>query len=205
MSDLIAITYHGNTAFDALAKLAELQKMELIHLDDAAVATMDEKGKVKIKQTLESQRTGMAATWGFFWGFLIGLIFGGPLFWGLFTALLSGIIGKRTDIGIDNQFIKEVGESLDPGDSALFLLVRDVTPDKVMPELVKFGGTVYQTSLSMEAEENFRKALEHEHVNDAAGEMVDLEGELEKLSQLKEQGVLTEEEFEAKKKQMLES
>ena len=115
------------------------------------------------------------------------------------------MIGKRTDIGIDNQFIKEVGDSLEVGDSALFLLVVDVTPDKVMPELEKFGGTVYSTSLSMEAEENFKKALEHDHVNAGAGSMVDLEGELEKLTQLKEQGVITEEEFEAKKNQITES
>ena len=202
MSDLIAITYKGQAAFDVLAKLAELQKMELITLEDAAVATMDKKGKVKIKQTLESQRTGTAVTFGFFWGFLIGLIFGGPLFWGLATAMLSGVIGKHTDIGIDNKFIKEVGDSLEVGDSALFLLVIDVTPDKVMPELEKFGGTVYSTSLSNEAEENLKTALEHEHVNEGAANMVDLEGELEKLAQLKEQGVITEEEFEAKKEQM---
>jgi uncharacterized membrane protein len=177
MSDLIAITYKGEKAFDALAKLVELQKMELIELEDAAVATMDKKGKVKIKQTLESQRTGAAVSFGFFWGFLIGLIFGGPLFWGLATALLSGVIGKHTDIGIDNEFIKEVGDSLEVGDSALFLLVIKVTADKVLPELEKFGGTVYQTSLSKEAEANLQTALEHDHVNDAAGEMLDLDGE----------------------------
>ena len=202
MSDLIAITYEGDEAFHALDKLAELQKMQLIELEDAAVATMDEKGKVKIKQTLESQRTGAAMSFGFFWGFLIGLIFGGPLFWGLFTAMLMGLIGKKTDVGIDNKFMKEVGESLETGDSALFLLVISITPDKVVPELEKFGGTVYQTSLSKDAEANLQKALEHEHVNDAAGTMLDLDDELEKLSQLKEQGVITEEEFEAKKKQM---
>jgi uncharacterized membrane protein len=178
--------------------------MKLIELEDAAVATMNEKGKVKIKQTLESQRTGAVATWGFFWGFLIGLIFGGPLFWGLFTAVLSGLMGKMTDVGIDNNFIKEVGDSLETGDSALFLLVISVTPDKVLPELEKFGGTVYQTSLSKDAEEKLQKALEHEHVNDAAGEMLELDGELERLNQLKEQGILSEEEFEAKKKQLSE-
>ena len=203
MSDLIAITYKGQTAFDALNKLAELQKMKLITLEDAAVATMNEKGKVKIKQTLEKQRTGAVATWGFFWGFLIGLIFGGPLFWGLFTALLSGLLGKRTDVGIDNEFIKEVGSSLAIGDSALFLLVIDITADKVLPEMEKFGGTVYQTSLSDEAEDNLQKALAHEQINEAAGENLELDDELTQLEKLKEQGVLTEEEFEAKKKQLM--
>jgi uncharacterized membrane protein len=175
MSDLIAITYKDQAAYQALDKLQELQKMKLIELEDAAVATMNEKGKVKVKQTLEKQHTGMVATWGFFWGFLIGLIFGGPLFWGLITALLSGLLGKTTDLGIDNKFIKEVGESLEPGDSALFILVISVTADKVMPELEKFGGTVYQTSLSNEAEANLKKALEHEDVSKAAEETLELE------------------------------
>jgi len=174
MSDLIAITYKGQKAFDALDKLGEMQKMQLIELEDAAVATMNEKGKVKIKQTLENQRAGASASFGFFWGFLIGLIFGGPLFWGLFTALLAGLLGKTTDIGIDNQFIKEVGNTLEPGDSALFLLVIKATTDKVLPEMEKFGGTVFQTSLSNEAEANLKKALEHEDVSKAVEDNLEL-------------------------------
>lgn len=175
MSDLIAITYKGQKAFDALDKLGEMQKMQLVELEDAAVATMNEKGKVKIKQTLENQRAGASASFGFFWGFLIGLLFGGPLFWGLFTALLAGLMGKATDIGIDNNFIKEVGNSLEPGDSALFLLVIKATTDKVLPEMAKLGGTVFQTSLSNEAEANLQKALEHEDVSKAVEDNLELE------------------------------
>ena len=126
-------------------------------------------------QTLENQHAGSAASFGFFWGFLIGLIFGGPLFWGLFTALLAGLLGKTTDLGVDNKFIKEVGNSLEPGQSALFMLVISVTPDKVLPEMEKLGGTVFQTSLSQEAEDQLRAALAHEHVNEAAGDALELE------------------------------
>ncbi len=177
MSDLIAITYKDDTsASAALNKLSRLQKEHVITLEDAAVANMNEKGKVKVKQTLEAQHTGSLAGWGFFWGFLIGLLFGGPLIWGLLTALLGGIIGKTTDLGIDNKFIKEVGNSLEPGQSALFILVIEVTPDKVLPHLEKFGGTVYQTSLSKEDEEKLQKALGHEQVKEAAGESLDVEG-----------------------------
>lgn len=176
MSELIAITYDdqtsGQSAFEALS---EMQKQQILTLDDAALAYKDEKGKVKVKQTLEKQHTGMVASWGFFWGFLIGLLFGGPLFWGLTTALIAALFGKGTDLGIDNNFIKEVGNSLDPGGSALFLLVDKATPDKVLPEMEKFGGHVYQTSLSNEDEEKLRKVLEHEDVKDAAGDNLDLE------------------------------
>ena len=176
MSDLIVITYENEqTAFQALNKLIELQKIKVIALEDAAVAVMNQKGKVKVKQTLENQHAGSAATFGFFWGFLIGLIFGGPLFWGLFTALLGGLLGKTTDLGVDNKFIKEVGNSLEPGQAALFMLVISVTPDKVLPEMEKLGGTVFQTSLSQEAEDQLRKALEHDQVSEAAGDALELE------------------------------
>jgi uncharacterized membrane protein len=78
-------------------------------------------------------------------------------------------------LGIDNKFIEEVGDSLDPGGSALFMLVAKATPDKVIPELQKFGGTVYQTSLSNEDEANLKKALEHDQVSASADEMLELE------------------------------
>ena len=174
MSDLIAITYKDDTsARAALDELTRLQKEHVIELEDAAVATMNQKGKVKVKQTLERQYTGTMATWGFFWGFLIGLIFGGPLFWGLFTALLGGLFAKGRDLGIDNQFIKEVGNSLDLGESALFILVVEATEDKVLPEMAKFGGTVYQTSLSNADEEALKKALEHEDISAAVEDSLD--------------------------------
>ena len=176
MSDLIAITYENEqTGFDALNKLAELQKMQLITLADAAVATKDAKGKVRVKQTLENQVAGSSAAWGGFWGLFIGLLFLAPIFWGLFGALMGYIIGKTGDVGIDNKFIKEVGDSLDPGESALLMLIVEATQDKVMDAMSEFGGEVYQTSLSKEDEEKLKKALEHENVSAAADEMVELE------------------------------
>lgn len=176
MATLIAITYDTEqTGFDALDKLAEMQKMQLLTLADAAVATKDQKGKVKVKQTLENQVAGSSAVWGGFWGLLIGLLFLAPIFWGLFGALMGYVFGKAGDVGIDNKFIKEVGDSLDIGESALFMLVVEATQDKVLAEMSEFGGEVYQTSLSKEDEEKLKKALEHEHVSAAVDEMVELE------------------------------
>ena len=176
MGTLIAITYDdeqsGRAAFNALG---DLQKQQLLQLEDAAFATKDEKGKVKIKQTLEKQHTGAVASFGFFWGFLIGLIFGGPLFWGLFTALLAGLFSKGTDLGIDNEFMKEVSESLEPGGSAIFVLAVKSTPDKVQDEMKKYGGHLAQTSLSEEDEQKLRQALENEHVQAGAEDTLDLE------------------------------
>jgi uncharacterized membrane protein len=176
MSDLIAITYETEQAGrDAFSELSNLQKMKLLELEDAALAVKDQKGKVKVKQTLENQVAGTSAVWGGFWGLLIGLLFLAPIFWGLFGALMGYIAGKAGDVGIDNKFIKQVGDSLDPGGAALFMLVVKATPDKVLAEMQKFGGDVYQTSLSQEDEDKLKQALEHEQVKDAANEMVELE------------------------------
>ncbi len=176
MSTLIAIVYDKEqTGFDALNALGDMQKQQLITLADAAVATKDAKGKVKVKQTLENQVSGTAAIWGGFWGLLIGLLFLAPIFWGLIGALLGYIMGKAGDVGIDDKFIKEVGDSLDIGQSALFMLVVEATTDKVLDAMSKFGGKVYQTSLSKDDEAKLQKALEHKNVSDAADEMVDLD------------------------------
>ena len=174
MSTLVAIIYDKEeTANQALEKLIEMQKMRLVSLEDAALAVKDQKGKVKVTQTLEKAMTGQSAVWGGFWGLLIGLLFLAPIFWGLFGALMGALFSKGTELGIDNKFIKDVGDGLDPGESALFILVIEATADKVLPEMAKFGGTVYQTSLSNEDEETLKKALEHDQVSQAAMETLD--------------------------------
>ena len=174
MSTLIAITYDTeDKAEQVLVELGQMQKMQLITLEDAAVAVKDQKGKVKVTQTLEKMATGSAAVWGGFWGLLIGLLFLAPIFWGLFGALMGALFSRGTDLGIDNKFIKDVGDGLNPGQSALFILVVEATADKVLPEMAKFGGTVYQTSLSYDDEETLKKALEHEQISAAAQESLE--------------------------------
>jgi len=180
MSELIVITYDTDVkAMEALDEVANLQKLQLIELEDAAVVTMNQKGKVKVKQTLEKKVTGTATVWGFFWGLLIGLIFINPLLWGLFGAVLGYISGRSTDVGIDNKFVKEVGESLEPGQAALFMLVIKATEDKVIPELAKTGGHLYQTSLSNEDEAKLKAALEHDDVQKAAADAMELDATTE--------------------------
>jgi uncharacterized membrane protein len=176
MSDLIVITYdQEQTGWDAFNELANMQNMQILELEDAALATKDDKGKVKVKQTLENQVAGSSAVWGGFWGLLIGLLFLAPIFWALFGALMGYIFSKAGDVGIDDKFIKEVGDSLEPGGAALLMLVVKATPDKVLEQMKQFGGNVYQTSLSNEDEEKLKKALEHDQVKDAAHESLDLE------------------------------
>ena len=105
---------------------------------------------------------GAGALGGAFWGLLIGLLFLAPWLGLAVGAVTGGLAGKFHDIGIDDNFIKEVGGAINPGNSAIFLLVRQAVVDKVIPELRKFNGRIIQTSLSKEKEEKLREAFSAE-------------------------------------------
>ena len=158
MAELIVLAFDKpDAAFQVRDKLVELQKQHLIALEDAAVVTRDMEGKAKVKQA--TSLVGAGALGGAFWGMLIGLLFFMPWL-GLAVGAISGALaGKFTDIGVDDDFIKEVANTIEPGHSAIFLLVRDVTVDKVLPEIQTYNPTVMRTSLSAEDEERLKEAF----------------------------------------------
>lgn len=159
MSTLVAIAYHDkSTADDVVATLSRLQTEHLISLEDAVVVTRDENGKVKLHQT--SKLVAGGAVGGALWGGLIGLIFFVPLLGMAVGAATGAATGALTDVGVDDNFMKDLGSKLESGGAALILLVRSATTDKVLPEIAHFGGDVIQTSLDNEAEERLRHVLE---------------------------------------------
>ena len=158
MAELIVLacpTQEGASQLRDKAK--ELQDQHLMSLDDAAVVVRRDDGKVKVKHA--ASLVGEGALGGSFWGFLIGLIFLMPFLGAAIGALAGGIAGKFVDVGVDNDFMKEVGESITPGSSALFLLVRQMTPDKVMDAFRPHGCKILQTSLTKEQEQKLRDNL----------------------------------------------
>jgi len=158
MADLVVFAFKDETGAEQMRdELIQMQKMQIISLADAAVVVRRQDGKVKVKQAISL--VGAGAMGGAFWGMLIGLLFFAPWL-GLAIGAASGALaGKLSDTGVDDKFIKEVGETIEPGHSALFLLVQDWTEDKVMDEIVKFDATVLQTSLSKEDEAKLRAAF----------------------------------------------
>ncbi len=158
MSDLIAIVYPTEAkAEEVRQRVLNLQKEYLIQVGDAVIATKTEKGDVKLNQLFSM--TGAGATSGGFWGLLIGILFLNPLL-GVAVGAASGALGgKLTDVGINDKFMKELSSTLQPGNAALFLLVRQMTSDKVMKDLSQFGGTVLKTSLNEDKEQALRDAL----------------------------------------------
>ena len=159
MSNLVVIGFDDeHTAFEMRAELVKLQKEYLIEMEDAVVVTKDDKGKVKLHQSVNLTAAG--AVGGTFWGMLIGMIFLNPLLGAAVGAGAGALSGKFSDIGIDDKFIKELGETITSGTSALFVLVRKSTPDKVLEALKGFKGKVLKTSLTADKEEALREVLE---------------------------------------------
>jgi uncharacterized membrane protein len=159
VSDLIAVAYPNRETAEAVRqKLAQLTLEHTIELEDAVIVDRDENGKVKLHQSQNPVARGAAG--GALWGGLIGLLFLVPLFGMLVGAAAGSASGALTDLGINDQFMKDLGTKLAPGGAALIVLVRKVTPDKVLPEISGYGGEVIQTSLDDEAETKLREILE---------------------------------------------
>ena len=156
MSDLVAIAYPDlATAQQVATNAAEAQKAHEIELDDMVIIERREDGKVKLHQP---SLAGAGAVSGALWGGLIGLIFFMPLLGMAIGAASGAAAGAVSDYGVDDKFMKELGEKVEPGTAALLLLVRKVSIDKVLPK-IKVEGTILQTSLNDEQEQQLADAL----------------------------------------------
>jgi len=158
LAELIAIGYPDETT--ALEAEEEAQRLaeELIIQPDAIAAIVRTKdGKFKV--TTNHHVVGAGATYGMFWGFLFGLLFFVPVFGMAIGAGLGALMGKLEKSGIDKEFQQQVRDMLQPGTSALFLVLEKATPDKAIEAMSKFGGTVLKSSLSHEAEQALQEEL----------------------------------------------
>jgi len=157
-STLVVIEYDDQyKAEEMRLKLRRMQKEYLIDLEDAVVAVKDEKGKIKLLQAVNL--TAHGAVSGGFWGALIGLIFLNPLLGMAVGAAAGAASGALRDVGIDDRFMKELADGLPLGGSALFVLVRKATPERVLEEVKGMGGKILRTSLTHEDETKLQAAL----------------------------------------------
>ena len=166
MSDLIVVGFDSiDEADKVLLKLDALKKEYLVDLEDAVVVTRNAEGKVHLKQSINL--TGIGASSGLLsgalWGGLVGLLFLNPLagfaIGGAVGAGVGALSGSLADYGIDDDFIKSLGETIPNNSSALFVLVRKVQPEKVLAEFSGLKGRVIKTSLSPEQEQKLQEAL----------------------------------------------
>jgi uncharacterized membrane protein len=161
MPDLVVIVYPSEEkAEEVREKLLRLQREYLIELEDAAIAVKTASGKIRLNQLVST--TAVGALSGSLWGLLIGTIFLMPVL-GVAVGAASGALGGAlSDIGINDNFMKELAAKLEPGNAALFLLIRKITTDKVLEAIRGTGGTVIRTSLDLSKEQALREALASE-------------------------------------------
>ena len=158
MSDLIAIGYDDETKAALAAEEVRRLAGELIIQPDAvATIVRDKDGDYHVNTN--HHFVGGGATWGMFWGLLFGLLFFVPVFGLAIGAGFGALFGKIEKTGIDREFQQQVRDMIKPGNSALFLIVEKVTPDKAVSALSKFGGTVLKSSLSNDAQDELQEAL----------------------------------------------
>jgi uncharacterized membrane protein len=158
MSDLVFIAFPSEQkAEEVRQKILTMQKEYLIELGDAVVAVKDSDGRIKLNQLMNTTATGALS--GAFWGSLIGLIFLAPLAGAAIGAASGALGGKLTDVGINDQFMKDAASALQPGTAGLFLLIRKMTTDKVLADLRGVGGTLMRTSFDETKEAALRDAL----------------------------------------------
>jgi uncharacterized membrane protein len=156
VSQLVAIAYPDlPTAEQVVANVGRLQAGHEIELDDLVIVERREDGKIKLHQP---SLAGRGAVGGALWGGLIGLIFFMPLFGIAIGAASGAAAGAFSDTGVDDNFMKQLGEELTPGNAAVIALIRNISLDKVLDQ-IKIPGRVIQTSLDDAAEERLQQAL----------------------------------------------
>jgi uncharacterized membrane protein len=158
MADLIAIGYPDeHTAEEAAREAERLAADFVIEPDQIAVIRRDQKGRYHVTTTHHVVASG--ATFGLFWGLLFGVLFFIPVLGMVVGAGLGALTGLFTKLDIDSEFQQQVRDTLQPGTSALFLVVEKITSDKAIEALARFGGTVLKTSLPKDAEQEIQEAL----------------------------------------------
>jgi len=147
-------------AQDVRKELVALQQDHLIALEDAVVVECNSEGKVELHQALNLTTAGAVS--GGFWGSLVGLIFLNPLLGAVVGAGVGAASGALTDLGINDGFLREVGDTLRPNTAALCLMVKEATVDRVIEKLRSHAPHAHllQTNLSHTDEAHLQEMLD---------------------------------------------
>lgn len=180
MSNLIVVGFKKDVlrASQVLNQLMELEDEWVIELRDAVAVYRDYSGKLRVDQSYGTTAEG--AAWGALWGSLIGLTLAIPFTAGASAAVAAGALAAgalgggalgaaggaldaawwKDTVGISDEFVSEVGAMVQPGDSAIFVLVRRADPAYVADQFRGYGGTVLRSTLTPEQTERVQAVLD---------------------------------------------
>jgi len=149
-----------------LMALQGMQERQMISLEDAAVVRWPAGNKKPNTYQLHPGDSGTLPrdpVGGAFWGFLFGLIFFMPFLGAAVGAGMGAHSGSLADVGIDDDFIRQIREKVTPGTSALFALTSGATaPERVVDELRQYDFEIISTNLPEEQENQLREAFAQE-------------------------------------------
>jgi uncharacterized membrane protein len=158
---IVAVAFDKITRADeVLLALVHLTQENAVDLADAAVVSKDDNGRVRLRQTVDIS-PGRGALSGSWWGLLVGLLVGGPLApVGMVAGAAGGALyGKLVDTGLNDQWMRDAGETLAPGTSAIFVLINELNLPAVLTELGRYEGKVIYTDFPDETRAALEEAL----------------------------------------------
>ena len=179
MSELMVVGFEGkHRAAEVLNQVEDMDASFAIDLKDAVAVYRTDDGKLRLDQSVQPT-TKEGAAWGAFIGGTIGAILLAPLTVGASAAVAAAALGtgaltggvtgaaigaddadtwKKT-YGISDDFVKEVGGMVQPGQSAVFVLARTANPATVAEKFRGYGGKVLRTTLPKEATTKFEQLM----------------------------------------------
>lgn len=173
-SELFVVCYPTEDAAEQVLKESRrLEAAHLLRLEDSVTVSRAGDGRVSIHRG--SHRRLKDTALGLLVGAVLGKWFGVPLLGAGLGAAGGALANRLPDTAIDEGFVRELTQRLAPNSSAMFGLIPRHSaervlsaPDKVVPELGRFGGTVLHTTLSAEAEERLQAAIDEAHLKEQA-------------------------------------
>jgi uncharacterized membrane protein len=179
MSELIVVGFHGkHRAAEVLDQLQQLNEEWTIDLEDGVAAYRRDNGKLRVEESLNF--TGKeGAGFGGAMGAIFGALLAAPFTAGASTAVAAAAIGSnaaavgtmgaalgaddaidwKERFGISDDFVSQVGGMIQPGDSAVFALLRSSDPEKAAKYFTGYGGTILRTTLNPEAEARLQSTI----------------------------------------------
>jgi uncharacterized membrane protein len=180
VAELIVVGFKKDMyrASEVLNELQELNDDWVVDLHDAVAVYRDYGGKLRVDQSYQ-MTTGEGAAWGGLWGLLIGATLAIPFTAGASAAAAAGAVAAgalggtaigagagavdasswKDEFGIPDDFVQRVGALVQPGDSAIYAILRVGNPDVVADQFRGYGGTILRTTLSHDQQAKVEKVL----------------------------------------------
>jgi uncharacterized membrane protein len=162
---LIVVTFTDATQAEALYQdLVELDDKKVVNLEDAIFVTKDAEGTFKVDERVHNEKRSGAVK-GAVFGTLIGWMLGGPVLGLAGGTIVGRMIGKRVDLGIDKSTVQSIGNELEPGHTALFILGTATHAPTVVETFKRYNGRIVQTTIEPDAQARLQKALDAENAD----------------------------------------